>query len=377
MPLPTDRCRLLPVASASALALAAALGAGAALAASPATASGRAHTTAPQDPRESTVRVGTGTADFCLTPDATRALTKAGIRLTAVAPAKLTGPAGRRCVSAPISGGAFNTRFTSGHLAFGGGFDFVRKDKRHLRVDALRGELATSRLTANVGGSKARRADFLAFRVDPNRIKMGGGQVRARMSFTLTERGAAAFRGTFQGRSPLAAGQRVFDGDGTARLANQAAGSTSPGTGTAQKQTPATAQKQPPATTEKQTPGTPTPQKQNPGTPKKQTQGTPQKQTPTTAQKQPQGTAQKQTPGTPQKQTPTTTHNQRPTTTQAQQPTTAQGQRPTTTHNQRPTTTQGETPAVTTRPVNDPAVDPAVDPVNDVAMSPLNAVAAD
>ncbi|MEN2423091.1 hypothetical protein AABB02_33890 [Streptomyces rimosus] len=248
--MPTDRCRLLPIASASALALAATLGAGAALVASPATASGPARTAALQDPREATVRVGTGTAHFCLTPDATRALDKAGIRLAPIAPAKLTGPATRRCVTTPISGGTLNTRFTSGHLDFGGGFDFVRKDHRHLRVSALRGELATSRVTGTVGGSKGRRTDFLAFHVDPNRVKVGGGQAQAKMSFTLTERGVGAFRGAFRGQSPIGAGQRVFDGDGTAKFTLQQAGSASPGTGTAQKQmTPA------PATPARQTPG--------------------------------------------------------------------------------------------------------------------------
>ncbi|MEU7146785.1 hypothetical protein [Streptomyces sp. NPDC045470] len=250
MPLPTDRRRPHPFAAAGVMALAAALGAGTALAASPAHA-------APQAPRDASVRVGTGTADFCLTPGATRALATAGIRLTAIAPAKLTGPTGRRCVSAPVAGGAFDPRFTSGHLTFRGGFDFVRKDKRHLKVDSLRADLATSRVTANVGGSKAHRTDFLAFRVDRNRVKVGGGQVRAQFPFTLTERGVGAFRGAFQGRSPLAAGQRVFDGDGTVRLAAPAAAGTSPGTtGTAQKQAPGTAQKQTPAAPRKQAPGT-------------------------------------------------------------------------------------------------------------------------
>lgn len=248
MPLPTDRRRPHPFAAAGVMALAAALGAGTALAASPAHA-------APQAPRDTSVRVGTGTADFCLTPGATRALATAGIRLTAIAPAKLTGPTGRRCVSAPVAGGAFDPRFTSGHLTFRGGFDFVRKDKRHLKVDSLRADLATSRVTANVGGSKAHRTDFLAFRVDRNRVKVGGGQVRAQLPFTLTERGVGAFRGAFQGRSPLAAGQRVFDGDGTVRLAAPAAAGTSPGTtGTPQKQTPAAPRKQAAGTSQGKTP---------------------------------------------------------------------------------------------------------------------------
>ncbi|MEV5594515.1 hypothetical protein [Streptomyces sp. NPDC052496] len=336
MPLPTDRPRLLPIASASALALAATLGAGAALVASPATASGPAYA-APQTPREATVRVGTGTAAFCLTPEAGRALAKSGIRLAAVAPAKLTGPAGRRCVSAPISGGEFNTGFTAGHLDFGGGFDFVRQDRRHLRVDSLRGDLATSRLTARVGGSKARRTDFLAFRVDPNRIKVGGGQVRAQMAFTLTDRGVGAFRDAFHGRSPLGAGRRMFDGDGTARLATQAAGSTSPGSTGAQQQAP-----------KKQTPAT--------GTPKQQTSGTPKKQTP--------GTARKQTPNTPHKQTPNTPHKQAPSTTHKQSP----GQTP----KQAPKQPVRQAPAT---PHQSPADDTAVDPVNDVAMGPLHQIA--
>ncbi|MFH8344451.1 hypothetical protein [Streptomyces sp. NPDC018045] len=315
MPLPTDRCRPLPIASAGALALAALLGAGAALVASPATASGPAYAT-PQAPLDPTVRVGSGTADFCLTPGATRALSRAGVHLAAVAPAKLTGPAGRRCVSAPISGGAFDTRFTSGHLSFGGGFDFVRKDKRHLRVGSLRGDLATSRVTANVGGSKARRTDFLAFRVDPKRVEVGGGQVRAQMAFTLTERGVGAFRGAFQGRSPLAAGQRVFDGDGTVRLATQAAGGASPGTGTAQQQKPGTVRKQ-----------TPEPAgKQNSAVPQKPASTTPARQAPGTA---------------PRKQAP--------------------GQAP------------GQAPAGAPRPGNDTAVDP----VNDVAMGPLHTLTTD
>ncbi|MFH8407425.1 hypothetical protein ACH4FX_21925 [Streptomyces sp. NPDC018019] len=241
--MPTDRCRLLPIASASALALAATLGAGTALIASPATASGPARATTPQDPREATVRVGTGTADFCLTPGATRALAKSGIRLAALAPAKVTGPAERRCVTTPISGGAFSPRFTSGHLDFKGGFDFVRKDNRHLKVDALRGDLATSRLTGHVGASKARRTDFLAFRVDPNRVKVGGGQVRARLAFTLTDRGVGAFRGAFRGQSPFTVGQRVFDADGTATLGTKQAGSPAPGSGTAHGQASGTAQR--------------------------------------------------------------------------------------------------------------------------------------
>lgn len=265
MSLPTDRRRPHSLTAAGVMALAAALGAGTALAASPAHA-------APQAPRDTSVRVGTGTADFCLAPGATRALATAGIRLTAVAPAKLTGPAGRRCVSAPIAGGAFDLRAGSGHLTFRGGFDFVRKDKRHLKIDSLRADLATSRVTANVGGSKAHRTDFLAFRVDRNRVKVGGGQVRAQLPFTLTQRGVDAFRGAF-GRSPLAAGQRVFDGDGTARL------------GTARKHTPAA-----PGTARKQTPDPK--QKQNPAAP--QTSGAPQAS----------GTPRKQTPGTPQGQTP-------------------------------------------------------------------------
>ncbi|KWT63285.1 hypothetical protein ADL21_03540 [Streptomyces albus subsp. albus] len=268
--MPTDRCRLLPIASASALALAATLGAGAALVTSPATASGPARATAPQDPREATVRVGTGTANFCLTPDATRALGKAGIRLTPIAPAKLTGPAARRCVTTPISGGTLNTRFTSGHLDFGGGFDFVRKDHRHLRVSALRGELATSRVTGTVGGSKGRRTDFLAFHVDPNRVKVGGGQAQAKMSFTLTERGVGAFRGAFRGQSPIGAGQRVFDGDGAAKFTLQQAGSASPGTGTPQKQV------------------TPAPARQTPGTAQKPSAGAAQRPSAGTAQ-QPAG----------------------------------------------------------------------------------------
>ncbi|KAA6212998.1 hypothetical protein CP973_27200 [Streptomyces albofaciens JCM 4342] len=244
--MPTDRCRLLPIASASVLALAATLGAGAALVTSPATASGPARAAAPREPVETTVRVGTGTANFCLTPDATRAFAKAGMRLTALAPAKLTGPAARRCVTTPISGGTLNTRFTSGHLDFRGGFDFVGKGHRHLRVSALRGELATSRVTGTVGGSKGRRTDFLAFHVDPARVQVGGGQARARMSFTLTERGVGAFRGAFRGQSPLAVGQRVFDGDGTASFSMQQAGSTSSGTGTAQDQaSPAPARQTP------------------------------------------------------------------------------------------------------------------------------------
>ncbi|WP_030667083.1 hypothetical protein [Streptomyces rimosus] len=248
--MPTDRCRLLPIASASALALATTLGAGAALVTSPATASGPARAAAPRAPEETTVRVGTGTADFCLTPGANRALRKAGIRLTAISPAKLTGPAARRCVTAPISGGVLNTRFTSGHLDFRGGFDFVRKDHRHLRVSALRGDLATSRVTGTVGGSKGRRTDFLAFRGNPNGVKVGGGQARAEMSFTLTERGVGAFRGAF-GKSPLTAGQRVFDGVGTAKFSMQQAGKAPSGTGTAQDQaSPA------PATPGRQTPGT-------------------------------------------------------------------------------------------------------------------------
>ncbi|MFH9419681.1 hypothetical protein [Streptomyces sp. NPDC017529] len=228
--MPADRCRPLPICSAGALALAAALSAGAALAtAAPAGAAPSAtHQEGPRSaPRDPGLRVAGGTADFCLAPGATRALAKAAVRLAAVAPAKLTGTAERRCVTAPISGGAFDTRFTSGHLAFGGGFDFVRKDGRHLKVDALRGDLARRHVTGNVNGSKAHRTDFLAFRIDPSRVSMGGGQVRAQLAFTLTERGAGAFRDAFRARSPLTAGQRVFDGVGTARLAQKPSGTQS------------------------------------------------------------------------------------------------------------------------------------------------------
>ncbi|MEU2787961.1 hypothetical protein [Streptomyces sp. NPDC007100] len=226
--MPADRCRLLPIASAGALALAAALSAGTPLATAAPAAPSATHEAGPRPaPRDPGLRVAGGTADFCLAPGATRALAKAAVRLAAVAPAKLTGTAERRCVTAPISGGSFDTRFTSGHLAFGGGFDFVRKDGRHLKVDALRGDLAHRHVTGNVNGSKAHRTDFLAFRIDPQRVKMGGGQVRAQLAFTLTERGAGAFRDAFRTRSPLTAGQRVFDGVGTARLAQNPSGAQS------------------------------------------------------------------------------------------------------------------------------------------------------
>ncbi|WP_030664101.1 hypothetical protein [Streptomyces rimosus] len=203
--------RLLTTACVTALALTGPLGGGFALATAP---DGPHPAPAPQG---ELTRLGKGTGDFCLTPGATRALAKAHVRLTAIRPARLTGTRERRCVSTPITGGAFNRGLTQGEMHFDGGFDFTR-GARHLRVNHLKADLATGRVSGDVRGARPARTAFLAFKLDRKQARLASGKINSgRIAFTLTDQGAASFRSAF-GTAPVKAGDQLFEGVGTAEI---------------------------------------------------------------------------------------------------------------------------------------------------------------
>ncbi|MEU2789833.1 hypothetical protein [Streptomyces sp. NPDC007100] len=200
--------RLLTTACVTALALTGPLGGSISLA------------SAPDGPRPAPahraelIRVGKGSGDFCLTPGATRALAKAHVRLTAIRPARLTGNRERLCATTPITGGSVNRSATKGEIDFDGGFDFTRGG-RHLRVNHLKADFATGRVSGDVRGARPARTAFLAFKQDPKKVRFRAGKVTARTEFTLTSHGAASFKSAF-GTAPVAAGEQLFEGDGTA-----------------------------------------------------------------------------------------------------------------------------------------------------------------
>ncbi|OKH99141.1 hypothetical protein A6A06_26555 [Streptomyces sp. CB02923] len=200
--------RLLTTACVTALALTAPLGGSISLAA------------APESPRPvpapqgDLTRVGQGNGEFCLAPGAHRALAKAHVRLNAVRPARLSGTRERRCVTTPITGGTFNRSLSKGELRFDGGFEFTRGG-RYLRVNHLKADFATGRVSGDVRGTRPARAAFLAFTLDRKQVRVSSGKVTARVTFTLTSQGAASFKSAF-GVAPVKAGERLFEGTGTA-----------------------------------------------------------------------------------------------------------------------------------------------------------------
>ncbi|MFF3274302.1 hypothetical protein ACFYWU_25720 [Streptomyces chrestomyceticus] len=200
--------RLLTTACVTALALTAPLGGGLSAAATP---EGPRPVPAPQG---DLTRVGTGSGAFCLAPEAGRALATAHVRLNAVRPARVTGTREQRCVTAPITGGTFDRSLSKGELRFDGGFEFTRGG-RYLRVNHLKADFATGRISGDVRGARPARAAFLAFTLDRKNIRVSSGKVTARITFTLTSQGAASFKSAF-GTAPVKAGDRLFEGTGTA-----------------------------------------------------------------------------------------------------------------------------------------------------------------
>ncbi|RSO20581.1 hypothetical protein DMH15_35920 [Streptomyces sp. WAC 06725] len=203
--------RLLTTACVTALALTGLLGGGFALAAAP---DGPRPVPAPQ---EEPTRLGKGTGTFCLTPGATRALAKAHVRLNAIRPARLTGTHERRCVATPITGGTFNRALTRGEMHFDGGFEFTRGG-RYLRVNHLKADVATGRVSGDVRGARPARTAFLAFKLDRKQFRLASGKINSgRIAFTLTDQGAASFKAAF-GATPVKAGDQLFEGTGSAEL---------------------------------------------------------------------------------------------------------------------------------------------------------------
>ncbi|KAA6212578.1 hypothetical protein CP973_24695 [Streptomyces albofaciens JCM 4342] len=200
--------RLLTTACVTALALTGPVGGGLALAGAP---DGPRPVPAPQ---EELTRLGKGTGNFCLTPGATRALATAHVRLTAIRPARPTGTHERPCVTTPITGGAVNRALTRGEMYFDGGFDFTR-GARHLRVNHLKADLATGRVSGDVRGARPARTAFLAFKLDREQIRLASGKVNSgRIVFTLTDQGAASFKSAF-GAAPVKSGDQLFEGVGS------------------------------------------------------------------------------------------------------------------------------------------------------------------
>ncbi|MEV5596391.1 hypothetical protein [Streptomyces sp. NPDC052496] len=202
--------RLLTTACVTALALTVPLGGSLSAAAAP---QGPRPVPAPQGDQ---TRLGHGSGDFCLAPGDARALAKAHVRLNAVRPARLTGNRERRCVTAPITGGTFNRGLSKGELRFDGGFEFTRGG-RYLRVNHLMADFATGRVSGDVRGTRPARAAFLAFTLDRKNVRVSSGKVTARITFTLTSQGAASFKSAF-GTTPVKAGDRLFEGAGTADI---------------------------------------------------------------------------------------------------------------------------------------------------------------
>ncbi|MFH8403850.1 hypothetical protein ACH4FX_03615 [Streptomyces sp. NPDC018019] len=202
--------RLFTTACVTALALTGSLGGSISLAAAP---------DGPRPvppPHQELTRLGKGVGNFCLTPGATRALAKAHVRLNALRPARLTGTRERRCVTAPITGGAFNRALTKGDMDFDGGFDFTRGG-RYLRVNHLKADFATGRVSGDVRGARPARTAFLAFKLDPRQARVAADKLTTRVTFTVTEQGAASFKSAF-GAVPVKAGEQLFEGDGSAEV---------------------------------------------------------------------------------------------------------------------------------------------------------------
>ncbi|MFD7662689.1 hypothetical protein [Streptomyces sp. NPDC059788] len=167
-------------------------------------------------PQADLIRMGKGSGTFCLTPAATRALAREHVRLNALRPARTTGTHERRCVTTPITGGSFNRAVNKGEMHFDGGFEFTRGG-RYLRVDHLKADFATGRISGDVRGARPARTAFLAFTVDRKQVRVSSGKVTARIAFTLTNQGAASFKSAF-GAAPVRAGEQLFEGTGSAEV---------------------------------------------------------------------------------------------------------------------------------------------------------------
>ncbi|MFI8275533.1 HtaA domain-containing protein [Streptomyces sp. NPDC085929] len=159
-----------------------------------------------------------GSATFCLSPDAARALADQKVTLEATGPATASG----NCVKLPGKG-TLKTDLTGGELPLEGGMRFTSADHRldlsNLNIHIRLGEGYTS-ADVSQDGAPAANADFLRFPVSPGQVSFTPTSVDTRNNpVKLSPAGTAAFTNAF-GATPVLAGAPlfVFDGHGAVTL---------------------------------------------------------------------------------------------------------------------------------------------------------------
>ncbi len=166
------------------------------------------------------LKVKSGTANFCLTAEATQALTDAGVEMTAGAPAQLVTTGPQQCVTTHVTEGAVSLGLTGGDFPFHGTITFTRSaDNTRIMFSDIKVTFAVpSTATAVVDGNTADPITLLTFLPLPGNIMTDGRYLIAHdVPLNLTAAGAGAFATAF-GTSPVASGTPLYLGTGYGEL---------------------------------------------------------------------------------------------------------------------------------------------------------------
>ena len=160
------------------------------------------------------LKVTSGTATFCLDPQARQALDDAGIAMSAGAPAQLLTVGPQPCVTTYVDEGAVSLGLTGGDFPFDGSIVFTRAS------DAAAVTFTEIGVTFGVPGTVTAKADsaapitLLDFIVLPGNIMTDGRYLIAHdVPLNLTAAGVDAFATAF-GDSPVETGESLFSGTG-------------------------------------------------------------------------------------------------------------------------------------------------------------------
>ena len=166
------------------------------------------------------LKVKSGTANFCLDPQAAQALTDAGVEMTAGTPAQLVTTGPQPCVTTHVTEGAVSLGLTGGDFPFRGTITFTRPaDNARITFGDIKVTFAVpSTTTAAVDGNTAAPITLLTFVPLPGDIMTDGRYLMAHdVPLNLTADGATAFATTF-GTSPIASGTPLYIGTGYGEL---------------------------------------------------------------------------------------------------------------------------------------------------------------
>ncbi len=166
------------------------------------------------------LKVKSGTADFCLDPQARPALDTAGIGMSVGAPAQMVTTGPQPCATTYVTEGAVSLGLTGGNFPFRGTITFTRSsDNARITFSDIAVTFAVpSTVSVVVNGNTAKPITLLTFIPLPGNIMTDGQYLIAHdVPLNLTDDGAHAFAAAF-GTSPVASGKPLFVGTGYGQL---------------------------------------------------------------------------------------------------------------------------------------------------------------